>query len=130
MTSIRQDLKEPFADLLLSVADDKFILGHRNSDWTGLAPLLVEDIAFSSLAPDEIAHAQALYQLLELADAIVDILDLVESLQVFSQEGREVLIGIGRDTFGQADDDQQEVDAAKLGQSLAKGLDGRLILGQ
>ncbi len=64
MTNIRQDLKEPFADLLLSLADDKFILGHRNSDWTGLAPILEEDIAFSSLAQDEIAHAKALYELI------------------------------------------------------------------
>ena len=64
MTSISQNLKEPFADLLLSVADDKFILGHRNSDWTGLAPILEEDIAFSSLAQDEIAHAKALYELI------------------------------------------------------------------
>ncbi len=64
MTSISQELKRPFADLLLSVADDKFILGHRNSDWTGLAPILEEDIAFSSLAQDEIAHAKALYELI------------------------------------------------------------------
>ena len=47
--------------LILSVADDKLILGHRNSDWTGLGPILEEDIAFSSLAQDNIAHASALY---------------------------------------------------------------------
>jgi ring-1,2-phenylacetyl-CoA epoxidase subunit PaaC len=51
-------------DLLLSVADDKFMLGHRNADWTGLAPILEEDIAFSSLAQDELAHASALYQMI------------------------------------------------------------------
>jgi ring-1,2-phenylacetyl-CoA epoxidase subunit PaaC len=56
-------LKPPLVDLLLSVADDKFILGHRNSDWTGLAPILEEDIAFSSLSQDEISHATALYQI-------------------------------------------------------------------
>lgn len=50
-------------ELLLSVADDKLMLGHRNSDWTGLAPILEEDIAFSSLAQDELAHASALYDL-------------------------------------------------------------------
>lgn len=48
--------------MLLAVADDKLLLGHRNSDWTGLGPILEEDIAFSSLAQDEIAHAQALYE--------------------------------------------------------------------
>src|SRR5262249_16502314 len=49
--------------LLLSIADDKFLLGHRNADWTGLAPILEEDIAFSSLSQDEIAHASALYEM-------------------------------------------------------------------
>jgi ring-1,2-phenylacetyl-CoA epoxidase subunit PaaC len=49
--------------LLLAIADDKLVLGHRNSDWTGLAPILEEDIAFSSIAQDEMAHAQALYEL-------------------------------------------------------------------
>ena len=63
MPGLPDKLRDPFIDLLLSVADDKLILGHRNSDWTGLAPILEEDIAFSSLAQDEIAHAQALYPL-------------------------------------------------------------------
>jgi ring-1,2-phenylacetyl-CoA epoxidase subunit PaaC len=57
------DLKQPLVELLLSVADDKFVLGHRNADWTGLAPILEEDIAFSSLSQDEISHATALYQI-------------------------------------------------------------------
>jgi ring-1,2-phenylacetyl-CoA epoxidase subunit PaaC len=61
--TLPDDLKQPLVDLLLSVADDKFILGHRNSDWTGLAPILEEDIAFSSLSQDEISHATVLYQL-------------------------------------------------------------------
>lgn len=52
-------------DLLLSLADDKLMLGHLNSDWTGLAPTLEEDIAFSALAQDDIAHAQAIFQYLE-----------------------------------------------------------------
>lgn len=50
-------------DLLLATADDKLMLGHRNSDWTGLAPILEEDIAFSSIAQDDMAHAQSLYEL-------------------------------------------------------------------
>ncbi|MBX3372300.1 MAG: phenylacetate-CoA oxygenase subunit PaaC [Phycisphaeraceae bacterium] len=63
MQTIPADLRDDFVRLLLSVADDKLLLGHRNSDWTGLAPILEEDIAFSALAQDEIAHAQALYGL-------------------------------------------------------------------
>jgi ring-1,2-phenylacetyl-CoA epoxidase subunit PaaC len=57
------EIQQPLVELLLSVADDKFILGHRNADWTGLAPILEEDIAFSSLSQDEISHAIALYQI-------------------------------------------------------------------
>lgn len=63
MTDIPDDLAPLFADLLLALADDKLMLGHRNSDWTGLGPILEEDIAFSSLAQDEMAHAQAVYEL-------------------------------------------------------------------
>jgi ring-1,2-phenylacetyl-CoA epoxidase subunit PaaC len=55
--------KRALAELLLTVADDKFILGHRNADWTGLAPILEEDIAYSSMAQDEIAHASAFYDM-------------------------------------------------------------------
>jgi ring-1,2-phenylacetyl-CoA epoxidase subunit PaaC len=61
--TVSDELREPFAQLLLAVADDKLCQGHRNSDWTGLAPILEEDIAFSSLAQDELAHASALYDL-------------------------------------------------------------------
>ena len=63
MNSLQDNLKQPLTDLLLAVADDKLMLGHRNSDWTGLGPILEEDIAFSSMAQDEIAHAQALYEI-------------------------------------------------------------------
>jgi len=50
--------------LLLSMADDEFVIGFSDSEWTGIAPLLEEDVAMSSLAQDEIGHAQALYRLL------------------------------------------------------------------
>jgi len=52
------------ADLLLSMADDEFVIGFSDSEWTGIAPLLEEDVAMSSLAQDEIGHAAALYGLL------------------------------------------------------------------
>jgi ring-1,2-phenylacetyl-CoA epoxidase subunit PaaC len=51
------------AELLLSIADDELILGWRNSEWTGIAPFLEEDVAFSSIAQNEIGHARALYEL-------------------------------------------------------------------
>lgn len=60
-------------DLLYRVADDELILAHRHSEWTGLGPVLEEDIAFSSIAQDKLGHAQALYQILyELGEADPD----------------------------------------------------------
>ncbi len=51
------------ADMLLAIADDELILGWRDSEWTGIAPSLEEDVAFSSIAQNEIGHARALYEL-------------------------------------------------------------------
>jgi ring-1,2-phenylacetyl-CoA epoxidase subunit PaaC len=51
------------APLLLEIADDELILGWRDSEWTGIAPTLEEDVAFSSIAQNEIGHARALYEL-------------------------------------------------------------------
>jgi ring-1,2-phenylacetyl-CoA epoxidase subunit PaaC len=50
--------------LLFRLADDEVIIGHRNAEWTGHGPILEEDIAFSSMAQDEIGHAQVYYALL------------------------------------------------------------------
>ena len=50
------------AEQLLRIADDELILGWRNSEWTGIAPFLEEDVAFSSIAQNEIGHARALYE--------------------------------------------------------------------
>ena len=51
------------AQRLLELADDELILGWRDSEWTGIAPSLEEDVAFSSIAQNEIGHARALYEL-------------------------------------------------------------------
>jgi ring-1,2-phenylacetyl-CoA epoxidase subunit PaaC len=51
-------------ELILKIADDQLIYGHRNSEWTGLGPILEEDIAFSSIAQDKIGQAFNLYILL------------------------------------------------------------------
>src|ERR1700749_642525 len=48
---------------MLELADDELILGWRDSEWTGVAPTLEEDVAFSSIAQNEIGHARALYEL-------------------------------------------------------------------
>lgn len=51
-------------ELLYKMADDLLVLGHRNSEWTGIGPMLEEDISFSSMAQDKIGQAHALYQVL------------------------------------------------------------------
>ena len=58
-------------ELLLGLADDELVIGWRDSEWTGIAPLLEEDVAFSSIAQNEIGHARAVYELLaDDADAL------------------------------------------------------------
>ena len=48
---------------LVEAADDELVIGWRDSEWTGIAPFLEEDVAFSSIAQNEIGHARALYEL-------------------------------------------------------------------
>ena len=64
---------DPKLDLLYRLADDQLILGHRNSEWNGLGPILEEDIAFSSMAQDKLGHSLLLYGLLhDLGEAEPD----------------------------------------------------------
>jgi ring-1,2-phenylacetyl-CoA epoxidase subunit PaaC len=64
-------VNEQARQLLLAIADDELVLGWRDSEWTGIAPVLEEDVAFSSIAQNEIGHARAIYQLLsDDADAL------------------------------------------------------------
>ena len=49
---------------VLALADDKLMLGHTQSDWTGLGPILEEDIASSAMAQDDLSHATVLYEAL------------------------------------------------------------------
>jgi ring-1,2-phenylacetyl-CoA epoxidase subunit PaaC len=56
--------RDALAELLLTLADDEFVLGYWDSEWTGIAPMLEEDVAMSSVSQDEIGHAKAWYELL------------------------------------------------------------------
>ncbi len=65
------------------MADDELVLAHRNSEWTGHAPILEEDIAFSNIAQDELGHAGIWYDLLQKlggaeADSLVFFRDSVD----------------------------------------------------
>ena len=62
-TALDHGTRDALAELLLAMADDEFICGFWDSEWTGIAPLLEEDVAFSSLAQDEIGHARLLYEM-------------------------------------------------------------------
>lgn len=65
-------MSKPLSELLFKMADDALIIGHRNSEWTGIGPMLEEDLAFSSMAQDKIGHAQALYHILHQALGTAD----------------------------------------------------------
>lgn len=53
--------KELLVEVLLRLADDRLIHGHRLSEWTGHGPELEEDLALANVALDMIGHAAALY---------------------------------------------------------------------
>ena len=76
--------REAVVDLLYRMGDDELIIGHRNSEWTGLAPILEEDIAFSSMAQDEMGHALVFYQMLhELGEPDPDTLAFARKASQF-----------------------------------------------
>ena len=57
-------MSDPLVSILTGLADDELILGHRHSEWTGFAPHIEEDVAFSSIAQDELGHAAAYYSII------------------------------------------------------------------
>lgn len=75
-----QALKE----ILYHMADNLLILGHRNSEWTGMGPLLEEDIAFSSMAQDKVGQSQALFVMLQqLGEQAPDIVAFTRNANQF-----------------------------------------------
>lgn len=64
MSDLAPGARDAVAELLLTLADDEFVLGFWDSEWTGIAPILEEDVAMSSVSQDEIGHAKAWYELL------------------------------------------------------------------
>ena len=71
--SLTERVRDALIEYVLAAADDELILGHRNSEWTGHAPILEEDIAFSNIAQDELGHAAIWYGILsDLSEADPD----------------------------------------------------------
>lgn len=62
-TDIKPKTKnELLVEVMLRLADDRLIHGHRLSEWTGHGPELEEDLALANMALDMIGHAAALYE--------------------------------------------------------------------
>ena len=51
-------------EVILALADDEACMGHRHSEWVGVAPFLEEDLAIMSIGQDELGHARLLYLLI------------------------------------------------------------------
>lgn len=73
--TIKPETQAALKRYLLTVADDELALGMRDAEWTGIAPIIEEDVAFSSLAQDELGHARLAYMLVaEMEDSDADFL--------------------------------------------------------
>ncbi|GEO03272.1 phenylacetate-CoA oxygenase subunit PaaI [Adhaeribacter aerolatus] len=76
--------EQAIKELLYTLADNQLVLGHRNSEWTGIGPILEEDIAFSSMAQDKLGHSLAFYALLyELGESDPDTLAFMRNPSQF-----------------------------------------------
>jgi len=62
---VPEDLRDDLASLLLSLADNKRLLGMRYSEWLLGAPTLEAGIACSAMAQDEWGHSRILYAMLK-----------------------------------------------------------------
>jgi len=59
--TLLQTKQDVLVEVLLRLADDRLIHGHRLSEWTGHGPELEEDLALANVALDMIGHASSLY---------------------------------------------------------------------
>jgi len=58
------DVDAGTGEWLLSLADDKHLMGQQHAEWIGVTPFLEEDLAFCSIGQDELGHAALVYELL------------------------------------------------------------------
>ena len=69
LAELEPRLRDAYGRLLLFLADSELVIGHRHSEWTGFAPSAEEDVAFSSIAQDEMGHAHLYYAMMVGADS-------------------------------------------------------------
>ena len=62
---LKPEVRAALVERLTALADDELVLGHRDAEWTGHAPILEEDIAIANVAQDEIGHAVLWYGLVQ-----------------------------------------------------------------
>jgi ring-1,2-phenylacetyl-CoA epoxidase subunit PaaC len=82
-----QQIRNALSAQLLAWGDDEFILGHRDSEWCGHAPILEGDIAFANIALDELGHAQTWYIL--VARLLEEDVDQYPDRLVFQRQAAE-----------------------------------------
>lgn len=112
-SEIKDDARSAVVDLLYCLGDDDLLIGHRHSEWTGLAPILEADIAFSSMAQDQMGHALAYYTLLhELGEPDPDLLAFERGPEAFRSCS---LVVLGRGDWALSALRQYLYDAAKSG---------------
>lgn len=71
--NLSNGLSPAAADYVLTLADDEHMIGARHTSWIGMGPFLEEDLAFCSIAQDELGHSIALYRLLTGDDSITGV---------------------------------------------------------
>jgi phenylacetate-CoA oxygenase PaaI subunit len=62
--TLEPSTREPMRRLLLSLADNKYLLGRRYAEWCTGAPMLESAVAAAAMAQDELGHARSFYPLL------------------------------------------------------------------
>jgi 1,2-phenylacetyl-CoA epoxidase catalytic subunit len=65
MSSLEPEEAAALANLVVSVADNKYFLAHRLASWGVGAPALESAVAATAIAQEEAGHARGLYSLLE-----------------------------------------------------------------
>jgi phenylacetate-CoA oxygenase PaaI subunit len=63
-TDLPEKTQGVLLNLLLQLADNKYVLGRRYGEWTNSAPLLEAAVAAAAMTQDELGHARSLYPLL------------------------------------------------------------------
>ena len=58
-------MTDSVSSLLIRLADNKYLLGRRFSEWTNRAPALEAAVAAAAMTQDELGHARSLYATLQ-----------------------------------------------------------------